>query len=418
MSAKRPRLVQPKALRPSDLITGSSNNNKKDEIQDDEPVLLDEAPLLAQQPFLDPVEAFYHHAATELPRDISLYPALRQANDWQRKWQQEGNNNNTHTRGVVATTPTPVRRPTPVRLTPVRTTTAWKKPTPVRPTLPKRPAAPVLVVSTSRRQQPQQLSPLTSSLPSSPSPSSTTDGNNEPATTKRTTLNLVARPQPQRISQLLFDNAAAAVPSQVHWTADNTSHPSLLSYACSSSSLTDDNSSVNATSLNTAVQTTARQTILHELAVTGGLTNSIEFQQALEILQQANHPPPTSNNHYYSTTNTTWLTLSKEIYNDCQGFSSTNGGGGGGGDPLYTLGRLTFDMMGPTHVVCSLQGTFLQTGPVSSPLLDRRRILPDSLPRTAELQIYEYVVPCQTLLKPISLTLSLLHTQHCCRLYH
>ena len=68
-------------------------------------------------------------------------------------------------------------------------------------------------------------------------------------------------------------------------------------------------------------------------------------QQSLTLL--AGHDPYDSNNRMEGM----WLTLSKATYFGTLGQTP-------GGDPLYTLGRMAFDMFLPTQLVCSLQGNF------------------------------------------------------------
>ena len=47
----------------------------------------------------------------------------------------------------------------------------------------------------------------------------------------------------------------------------------------------------------------------------------------------------------------TWLTLSKPTYSECRGRNKSK-------DPIYTLGRMSFDMFRPTNLLCSIQGIF------------------------------------------------------------
>jgi hypothetical protein len=108
----------------------------------------------------------------------------------------------------------------------------------------------------------------------------------------------------------------------------------------------------------------ARDDILQALALSGGEVNDPKFLQALEPLVQ-----------YYATTqhdtrplvvvvesdNSSdprllrvegmWLSLSKPTF-------FGNLGENDQGDPMYTLGRMAFDMYAPAQLVCSLQGSF------------------------------------------------------------
>ena len=52
-----------------------------------------------------------------------------------------------------------------------------------------------------------------------------------------------------------------------------------------------------------------------------------------------------------------WLMLTKPTFFGQLGVN-------GSGDPLYTLGRMTFDMFTPSNLVCSLQGNFNSVGEV------------------------------------------------------
>ena len=46
-----------------------------------------------------------------------------------------------------------------------------------------------------------------------------------------------------------------------------------------------------------------------------------------------------------------WFTLTKPTYQDCLGFNDD-------GDPLYTLGRMSFEMFFPGDLVCAIQAVF------------------------------------------------------------
>jgi hypothetical protein len=91
----------------------------------------------------------------------------------------------------------------------------------------------------------------------------------------------------------------------------------------------------------------ARDGILHAMAVTGGDTDSPRFTECLQFLSQ----------HYEGCKNETarsegmWLTLTKPTF-------FGNLGDNDQGDPMYTLGRMSFDMFSPSDLVCSLQGNF------------------------------------------------------------
>lgn len=97
----------------------------------------------------------------------------------------------------------------------------------------------------------------------------------------------------------------------------------------------------------------ARDGILRQLAISGGETTSREFADCLETLQS----------HFdkdicvdtcldnCEMSEGTWLTLTKAMF-------FGNLGENDDGDPMYTLGRMSFDMFSPTQLVCSLQGNF------------------------------------------------------------
>ena len=53
-----------------------------------------------------------------------------------------------------------------------------------------------------------------------------------------------------------------------------------------------------------------------------------------------------------------WMTMSKPNFADQIGTNDNE-------EFLYTLGRMSFDMFRPTHLVCSLQGTFNDVSVVS-----------------------------------------------------
>jgi len=104
----------------------------------------------------------------------------------------------------------------------------------------------------------------------------------------------------------------------------------------------------------------AKENLLHALAVTGGDVKSKIFEEALlplvhfygEVGWDARDPKGIYS--YHDNTRRIegrWLTLSKPTYSGNLGQSAS-------GDPMYTLGRMAFDMFLPTQLVCSLQGNF------------------------------------------------------------
>lgn len=98
--------------------------------------------------------------------------------------------------------------------------------------------------------------------------------------------------------------------------------------------------------------TVARDGILQALAADGGETTSKEFQACLEVLHQAFCETSVNVAGDDSTaTEGMWLTLTKPTFFGQLGENDN-------GDPMYTLGRMAFDMFSPTNLVCSLQGNF------------------------------------------------------------
>jgi len=117
----------------------------------------------------------------------------------------------------------------------------------------------------------------------------------------------------------------------------------------------------------------ARDCLLHALAGTGGETASNpEFDSSLRVLQDwyASTTATTTNCGSSRMNNGMWLTLSKPTFFGQLGENDS-------GDPLYTLGRMSFDMFSPTNLVCSLQGNFNSVEEVKS--LDDVKYVPKSL---------------------------------------
>ena len=111
----------------------------------------------------------------------------------------------------------------------------------------------------------------------------------------------------------------------------------------------------------------ARDDILHILAINDGDVESDEFKSKVEPLEKfflekdydtrgVSRYQGSLHNSVTSTLGTTsiegmWLTLSKPNFFGMLGNNDN-------GDPMYTLGRMSFDMFSPTNLVCSLQGNF------------------------------------------------------------
>lgn len=124
--------------------------------------------------------------------------------------------------------------------------------------------------------------------------------------------------------------------------------------------------------IQTAVET-ARDGILHALAVFKGETTSTEFQTALFFLTEhylrlgtdACRPDQTS-------TEGVWLTLTKPTFFYCLGENDS-------GDPMYTLGRMSFDLFSPSETICSLQGNFSRVERVDGRTAALMKSVPKSL---------------------------------------
>ena len=117
----------------------------------------------------------------------------------------------------------------------------------------------------------------------------------------------------------------------------------------------------------------ARDEVLHSLAVTQGDVNSPKFIKSLDpLLQYFSQTEVDGQPHAVKETmDGMWLTLSKPSF-----FSSM--GENDNGDPMYTLGRMSFDMFSPTNLVCSLQGNF---NPVEVVTDDERKKMLECVPK-------------------------------------
>lgn len=104
----------------------------------------------------------------------------------------------------------------------------------------------------------------------------------------------------------------------------------------------------------------AKRAFLQDLAQSEGDTSTESFHRALDNLILASGEeglkfdaraklPKSSDKS--PQLDGMWLSLSKPMFSDCLGFNSRN-------EPLYTLGRMAFDIFKPSRLVCSLQGTF------------------------------------------------------------
>jgi hypothetical protein len=112
----------------------------------------------------------------------------------------------------------------------------------------------------------------------------------------------------------------------------------------------------------------ARDGIFNQLAISHGNTDSPQFLQCLQILQDHYRMECTTRSDCMESPyveDGTWLTLTKPTF-------FGNLGDNDNGDPMYTLGRMSFDMFSPTSIVCSLQGTFNSVKVISD---ENRRLL-------------------------------------------
>jgi len=103
-----------------------------------------------------------------------------------------------------------------------------------------------------------------------------------------------------------------------------------------------------------------RDALLQGLAISGGDAQADAFTTTIEPLARVfeerdldTRAVVTDNDcqEHEDTVQGTWLTLTKPTF-------FGNLGENDAGDPMYTLGRMTFDMFSPTNLVCSLQGNF------------------------------------------------------------
>lgn len=129
-----------------------------------------------------------------------------------------------------------------------------------------------------------------------------------------------------------------------------------------------------------------KEGLLHALSISGGDVSTPEFEAALLPLVQryqelgwdARDPDGIYSN--YANTRRVegmWLTLSKPTYFGNLGETSN-------GDPMYTLGRMAFDMFLPTQLVCSLQGNF---NPVAVVPTEERAALMEQCPKALREEI-------------------------------
>lgn len=130
----------------------------------------------------------------------------------------------------------------------------------------------------------------------------------------------------------------------------------------------------NALSLKDFTVTTARDGILQALAIAGGDVTSPKFQSYLQTLESSfkQQGVDTRGSNSRLATEGLWLTLTKPTF-------YANLGENDQGDPMYTLGRMSFDMFSPTSLVCSLQGNFNSVERVSD---DDRAAVLEAVPKS------------------------------------
>jgi hypothetical protein len=118
----------------------------------------------------------------------------------------------------------------------------------------------------------------------------------------------------------------------------------------------DDEEAVEARSSLEETLVTRRDALLQALAISGGDAQAQAFAQSVDPLaevfeEQDIDTRQTTNRASDKTVQGTWLTLTKPTF-------FGNLGENDAGDPMYTMGRMTFDMFSPTNLICSLQGNF------------------------------------------------------------
>ena len=158
----------------------------------------------------------------------------------------------------------------------------------------------------------------------------------------------------------------------------------------------------------TAEVLNAREGLLYQLAISGGETTSAAFLDCLTVLQdnymnqvQAEYENSMDGiNNPYSVHEGTWLTLTKPTFFGCLGENDN-------GDPLYSLGRMTFDMFTPSNLICSLQGNFNTVHEITDPTTVPDGLLSQVGNDVSNLRTYQYVSYC------ISFSVHLYCHSHC-----
>ena len=143
----------------------------------------------------------------------------------------------------------------------------------------------------------------------------------------------------------------------VHLVMEDDDDVDVEELTTANNSMDDRNSTVQTLTIKIKK---ARDDVLRVLAINDGDVESDEFKTKIDPLEKfflgrdidtrsgVDHrlcPSPAK------SVEGMWLTLSKPSWFGCLGLNDN-------GDPMYTLGRMSFDMFSPTNLVCSLQGNF------------------------------------------------------------
>ena len=110
----------------------------------------------------------------------------------------------------------------------------------------------------------------------------------------------------------------------------------------------------------------AKKGIIHIMHESGGDTSHPEFRSHLNILtsyyaSRGRDARWTSRNRLPVDLDGMWMMLSKPTFSECRGRNDR-------GDPLYSLGRLSFDMFRPSGLIASMEGVFNSIQPTKSHL--------------------------------------------------
>lgn len=142
--------------------------------------------------------------------------------------------------------------------------------------------------------------------------------------------------------------------------------------------------------LNKSSVEAAKVRMVDDLRSSGGSVETPTFLESLAILQQyysRNGAPQTYDPDKLVGN---WLTLSKPTYSELLGHNEK-------GEPLYSLGRMCFDMYKATNLVCSLQASFNNVQSIDPrnpgrPLRVPKRLMKDIQMGECRLHAYDIVV--------------------------